>query len=392
MVFTKRLYKNLSSGIIFSFLALFPFGQLLRLQLNLFGKNIFIPFIDFLALASLPYLFSRVSKKPKVLKFFSNSLVIVAFSTVVSLAYFRVSEVLIGSLYILRLFSYVAFFVLVWNLVVEKVLNKHTLFNCLILVSFFTAIFGWIQYFWIPDLTTLKYLGWDDHLGRLAGTFLDPGFTGIILVFGFLLSAVMFINISSKKYFLLSIFFILSTMFTYSRASYLALVAGSMFITIRTQRWKYGLALLFIFLSAVAFLPRPKSEGVRLERSSSAVSRLKNYRETLEIIREYPLFGVGYNNLCWARVEEFGGNTGSHACGGSDSSLLFVLATTGVIGVIGFLNLGYKILTGIGSSMYSLAFLSVAFSLLIHSLFNNSLFYPWVMGFVAMHLAISLKE
>ena len=38
--------------------------------------------------------------------------------------------------------------------------------------------FGILQYALVPDLRSLHILGWDDHLNRLAGSFLDPNFTG----------------------------------------------------------------------------------------------------------------------------------------------------------------------------------------------------------------------
>ena len=45
---------------------------------------------------------------------------------------------------------------------------------------------------------------------------------------------------------------------------------------------------------AVAFmLPRPGGEGVRLGRTASTLARVDNFRESLEIFTNNPVFGVG---------------------------------------------------------------------------------------------------
>ena len=63
MVSTKeRLYKSL----IFVYLVLFPFGQILRTSLNLYGRNIRFHPVDFIALIIfLVWVFEK-SKKPKI--------------------------------------------------------------------------------------------------------------------------------------------------------------------------------------------------------------------------------------------------------------------------------------------------------------------------------------
>jgi hypothetical protein len=78
----------------------------------------------------------------------------------------------------------------------------------------------------------------------------------------------------------------------------------------------------------------------------------------------------------------------SHACSGSDSSLLFILTTTGIIGFMAFAFSIFRIRGFIQhSSNYLL--LAVSFiALLVHSLFSNSMFYPWIMGWMVILLAV----
>ena len=80
------------------------------------------------------------------------------------------------------------------------------------------------------------------------------------------------------------------------------------------------------------------------------------------------------------------------SCSGSDSSLLFVFATTGIVGLMIFLYAGRVMFSSTGRAVYGIAFVSSLVAVLIHSLFLNSLFYPWVMGWMGILLAISLKK
>ena len=67
-----------------------------------------------------------------------------------------------------------------------------TVINSLLAVSIASSVFGILQYLIWSDLTALKYLGWDDHLLRMVGTFLDPTYLGLILVLGIIIASEKF--------------------------------------------------------------------------------------------------------------------------------------------------------------------------------------------------------
>ena|SRR3989344_483939 len=171
----------------FFYLILFPLAQLLRSDLRLLGKNLVIHPSDIVVFFSFLFLSSSFFKIPKLFRSLSNFLVIAGFSLLFSISFIPINELLVGFLYLARIGAYFSFFVLVFNSIKKKS-EKKNLFKLLISVSFLSSFLGWIQYFLYPNLTFLKYSGWDDHLYRLTGTFLDPAFSGIILVFGFWLS------------------------------------------------------------------------------------------------------------------------------------------------------------------------------------------------------------
>jgi O-antigen ligase len=190
----------------------------------------------------------------------------------------------------------------------------------------------------------------------------------------------------------LFVVFLLTIALTYSRAGFLALIGGSFVSFLVVKDLKKFLLFVSLFLLMVISLPRPGGEGVKLERTASVILRIEDYQDTLTIFKKSPLFGVGYNNMCFAREKYLGEpDLDSHACSGSASSLLLVLATTGTVGFLMFLTLIYKMILNLNKNMYGLVFLSCLTALFIHSLFVNSLFYPWVMGWMGLLLAISLK-
>lgn len=389
-----KIEKYIPGGLIFLYLLLFPFGQLVRQSVFIFGFNIPIHPADLVVGLALLYFLVGGLKQPRITKNINGFLAAGAFSLLISLTFFESLEVFSGFLYLLRIFAYVGFFIVVWNYAKNKG-YKLTLLHSLILVAVVIAIFGWIQLLWLPDLTSLKFLGWDDHKYRLVSTFLDPGFTGIILVLGFLAAISKYLKEHNKFTLVLSVILVLTVIFTYSRASYLALIGGLMVSLYLVKRNVKGIIAIIIavFLLAFPFFPRNLSEGTQLERTHSIYAKYGNYTQTLEIIRESPLFGVGFNNMCKARQEYLGDVTGeSHSCSGSDSSLLFVFATTGIVGLMIFLYAGRVMFSSAGRDVYGIAFISSLVALLIHSLFLNSLFYPWVMGWMGILLAISIKN
>lgn len=390
----KRLYQNLGPKLVFVYLSLFPLGQLLKVPMAFGAISFSVNTLDILAMSSLFLNLFGTTKKPKFFKHIEDFLLISLFSLIFSLFIFTPYQVLPGTLYFIRFISYISFFILVWNLVGQKLMERQVLLKGLIAASFFTAFFGWIQYIWLPDLTWLKYYGWDDHLFRLVGTFLDPAFTSIIIAFGTLISLTIYTQRKEKKYLATFIFLLITLVFTYARASYLALFFGIftlLFLRKKTY-FKYLYLTIFVFFATLLFLPRVASEGTLLERTQSIFAKLENYSETFEIIKRYPVFGVGFNNMCLSRTMLFGGETESHACSGSDSSLLLVIAATGIVGFFVFTKMLFELLKNVPSNLYGIGFLICAVALFVHSFFVNSFFYPWVLGWMGILLAISIKN
>lgn len=347
--------------ILFAFLILFPFGQIVKIgQIN--------PIDVVVGLGAI----TAILKRYKYPKYFDTFLLVTIFSYLLSIFVIKDFRVAVGFLYLVRFAAYLYFYIFL-----RSFNDKKLWLNSLLSLSVFSALFGWFQYFIYPDLTSLKYIGWDDHLYRLAGTFLDPGFTSLIIVFGAIIAFI-------KKKYLLFAFFIITLAFTYSRAGYLTFAVSLFVASLIFKKFKIFMISMVCFLSIVFLLPKPAGQGVNLARTYSIYSRIENYKETLAIFKKSPVLGVGFNNLCIYK-----GSGYSHSCSGSDSSLLLILATTGIVGFMIFIGSVLRMISNLKKGFYTKTFLVILSAVFVHSFFVNSLFYPWVMGYLAISASIA---
>ncbi len=381
MGIAKRL--NFNNIFIFLFLVLFPFGQIVRVGI--------IHPIDVVVGMAAMYAMLKKQPRPLVFVYLHNFLLIAFISWIFSVALFHQIQVLYGLLYLIRLFGYFYFLIYVWNFA-SNLKNRNLLMDSLLGISVVSAVFGWIQFFMIPDIKPFFTWGWDQHLFRLVGTFLDPTFLGLIIVFGLIMVISKGLESGwNKMNLLISAFLLISLAFTYSRASYLAFIVGIGYLFYVKNKIGYILYPILLLVGLIFVLPTARNHSIEFTRLFSAVARVENYKEAVKVFSFSPVFGVGYNNMCLARQKLIGVEYFySHACSGSDSSLLFVLATTGVAGLFVFIHSIVTIGKLVGRGLYSPILFSCAVALLVHSVFSNSLFYSWIMGYMLILLSLSL--
>lgn len=386
MEITKHLnikkILSLDSIFIFLFLILFPFGQVIRIGI--------IQPIDLVVGCAMIYTIVKKLEYPEFFKNLKMFLIFAASSWIFSIFIFERTEVLYGLLYLFRLSAYLFFGVYVWNFVKKDIANRKLLLNSLLAISIISALLGWIQFLILPDIKPFFVWGWDMHLFRIVGTFLDPTFLSLIVVFGSVLSIKNYVDTKKWLYIVISIFLLITLAFTYSRAGYLAFIAGISALVFLEKKYK-KLLFLGIALIVLAFsLPTSKNHSIELFRTFSAVSRIENYKQTINLFSKSPVFGVGYNNMCIAYQKYIGvQDFSSHACSGSDSSILFILATTGVIGLIALVFGFWRVMISLSHNSYFIILGSSFVALLVHSLFGNSMFYPWIMGWMVILLSLA---
>lgn len=401
--------EKIITALLFCYFVFFPFGQLTRLPIKLpdFPEvQIYLTdFVLFLLVGSWGvWRFYRRKRKyqlpPLAKPIFLFSLVAVL-SLIFNIPLLSNREVLVAALYLIRLLVYFGFYFVIYDLKTHfNWLKWPNLVNFLLAIGTAIAVFGLFQYLVWPDMSSFETLGWDPHYYRLVGTFFDPGFTGIILILALIFFIVSywnkFTNLKFKNfpYYLLLITLYFALALTYSRSSYLAFLAGAAAIAWVKKAPKLFLAVFLILALTLVVLPRPGGEGVRLERTVSAQARVNSWQQALIIARDHPIFGIGFNAYRYAQ-KKYGFLDEkwqiSHAGTGADSSLLFVLATTGALGLAVYLWFCFTVIKlswRAKNSSQGLIVLASLLALLTHSFFLNSLFYPWVIGWMAIILVL----
>lgn len=280
-----------------------------------------------------------------------------------------------GSLYLVRWVVYALFYAAV---LVSPLSARFWLWWLASMGVAFSAI-GLVQFVWYPDLRNLWYLGWDPHYYRVFATLLDPNYVGILLVLTLFLLLYLF-----RRFTWLVGMVGVALLLTYSRSSYLALLGGVGMTVAIHKRWKEGLFLVLLVLLAVVYVPKPGGDTLSLDRYDSTAARIQNWGQAIARMGERPVFGHGFTVVP-------AGRRGA----GIDSSILFVGVTTGIAGLISYLWLIVEQVTmalRLQRKTFRLLFLASLAATLVHSLFVNSLFYPWVMVWMWTLSAVVEKD
>jgi O-antigen ligase len=294
-------------------------------------------------------------------------------SLLINVSKFGWSAVGISSLYLFRFSAYAS----LYYIVTQRYVPEKVLLRWLYYFGTGISILGLIQFVLYPQLQNLSYLGWDPHYYRLFSTLFDPNFAGIIIVLTIFLGIHQISKDKNRWLTLLEVINAIALFLTYSRSSWGACMLGICIWILWTKRWKVGLCLAVSILILLS-IPTPGGKTLRLLRTESTFSRISNWKETIQIIRKSPVIGYGFNTLRYVHKDQSMYVTDaplSRAASGVDNSFLFVFATTGIVGFITFLWIIGKTLKNNVSVLYVCILSALGF----HSLFTNSLFYPWVM-------------
>lgn len=395
----QTIKKNLQY-VLFVLLALFPLGELTRIQ---FQSGVAITLNDcFVAAALICWIFSFVMIRKVSWKESSFILPLMMFLAVCLLSLFLHVFVLtqiqlfVSFLYLLRFAAYVSLYGIVQEC---STAVKKKLLWVMAGTGFVFVLVGILQYLFYPNLRNLSYLGWDPHLYRLFGSFLDPNFTGVFLAgfFFFILSFLQYFITRRKRNVVIfltfmSVLIFLSIFLTSSRSALIALFFGGItFIALTVKKLWLGV-ILSIGIIALLIFPRPKaSEGTNMFRSTSTFARFISSKDALVVFSKEPIFGVGFDAYRYAKatygLQSKQSQFPDHAGSGTDMSFLFVLSTTGIVGFFTYLYLWLKLLTvsykktidkkdRFKYSMKTASLLTLVV-FLTGSFFLNVLFYPF---------------
>lgn len=294
----------------------------------------------------------------------------------------------IASLYLCRFIVYTLFLFFVWQ---EKIFNRQEWQQLMQIFFLALAIFGLLQYFFLPDPSFLENLGWDDHRYRLIGTWFDPAFTALAYTFGLIYLVWRQKNIASKIFFWSSFTCLsLALLLTYSRSAFLALGLATIFYFFRTRKNKKHLFskkhLLTIFLSwliissfiFIALAIKYPSDSTNLLRTNSIDARLHTLQfQWRNFSRKTWLIGDGFFTTRSPQVEPTLFNTlAKKTTPFPDNFFLLLISFFGLPLTIFFSYLIYQQLKKWWINKSVLFYL--ALTLLLVAQFNQAVFQPFI--------------
>lgn len=308
-------------------------------------------------------------------------------------------ERLVAALYTVRWFEYALLFFIVAD-VLRSEAQARRLMWWLVSAAALIALLGFIQLKLFPDFGFMVPQGWDPHIGRLLSTWFDPNFLAGFFVFTTMLVGGLALHASGTRRTILAM--TLAVLFsalvlTFSRSGYASFLAGAVVLTLLKSRRLFAL-LIMTAVIVVATIPRVQ-ERVQGAIAIDATARLRivSWQNALTVYRDYPVTGVGYNAYRYLQVDYgFIKDAAEHSAGGSDSSLLTILVTTGPVGLVVYFwylwaagSIGWRAFrrgaTGFERGL-GLGALAGLVSLTVHSLFVNSLLFPHMMATMALVL------
>lgn len=385
-------------------------GQIIRIppgsELGAISLTDIIVFLLDLSYLSFALFYKRSLKLPT--KIFPSFLIFTswAFSTTVwSLTIFTPAEVTRSAFFLIRYISYFFLAIIVFNVVAKDKIKNWI--NLILIIGCAYILIGFLQFLFIPDLTFLTPFGWDPHQRRIAGSVIDPNFSGFIftLIFSLSISHFLFLPKRPKdspiKYglLLLALISFVAIILTFSRSSYLALLATVVTLgSLKSRKLLGFILLLFLIVFLITPSVRLRIVGA-ITFDETAKARVESWKNALVIIHDNLLFGVGFNSYRFAQAKYnfFPQDTplGGHSGSGADSSLLLITATTGVIGLSLFVIFLFAQIKSLferaRKNPLHLATLAAIFGLLVHSVFVNSLFFPQIMLLVFFLLGLAMK-
>ena len=217
---------------------------------------------------------------------------------------------------------------------------------CIVFSGTITAIIGIIQYafgFAVNDWldTTL----FSDINGRVTATFDNPNYLAAYLAVVFPFTLYIFHRSSGIKAKLLTsiscVLVVLCTVFTWSRAAWLAMIIGVIvyLIIITRKSFKYILGALALTPLVSLFLPHSvinRFLSIGNTADSSTLYRIYTWNGCVNMIKDYFWSGIGYGQSAFGLIYPFYAFAGIESSVHSHNLYLQIIISMGIGGLICF--------------------------------------------------------
>lgn len=300
-------------------------------------------------------------------------------------------ELLVAALYLGRFAAYLSVLVVARDVVRTESLSRWLAIGAGAVGA--VAVLGFVQLVLVPDFSRFVPQGWDPHVGRLLSTWFDPNFVAGLFLVSALVATAMLVepHASHRRAALATLVASLAALvLTFSRSGYAGLAAGFAVLAVTRARHFLAPALLGALL-VFLLVPRVQERviGVRTV-DETAQLRLQSWRNAVTVIADHPWLGVGFNTYRAVQVRYgFHNDPAAHAAGGSDSSLLTVAVTAGMVGLVVYGGYVARLLAtarrgalaGRQPLTRALGYgtLAALVGLIVHGQFVNGLLFPHLM-------------
>jgi hypothetical protein len=205
------------------------------------------------------------------------------------------------------------------------------------------SLFGLVQTAFLPNLPGLIYkdnrsFNWDMQGHRLISSVMEPNIAGTMLMMGMLVQFSRIttgVRVSWQKMLIMFAALVL----TISRSAVFGMIFGLMVMLVATRGVSRRLLKVAAAFGAITLVVSPfliqyllLYQKFRFDSNSSAGARLIVWIQTLKILRDYPVFGVGFNAYRYA-LGHYGFKVIGASSYAAEGGLLFVAAMTGFVGL-----------------------------------------------------------
>jgi putative inorganic carbon (hco3(-)) transporter len=226
--------------------------------------------------------------------YFSLFYIITFLVMVISILYSRNHSLALGES--VRFISYFfIFYILKYELNSKQVFKN--IISLYVLLTVILCVIGIIQ--WKLHLGVENELTSAGNIIRVKSTMENSNNYGAFLIL--ILNPIIILAISEKKkmkrliYFVVSFLVVINIVMSQSRNAWLSLIVGLVLIIV-IYNWKFIFA--FITVGGISlFLPQIQNRIKQVGDLSQNASRLKLWKVSFEMIKDYPLFGVGNGNF-----------------------------------------------------------------------------------------------
>ena len=314
-------------------------------------------------------------------------------------------EIIYGTLYIVRIVHLLVLTNIIYFIFQQNDYNIIKYIKILYLIVCFIGFWQLMyypvafEYYSIFQEIGVDFKNPDPHIGRLLSTYFDPNFLAACLIIPYTIVITEWNKNGGMTNIVYLGIYTLTIILTVSRSGIIGILIVS-FISCFNFNFSLSKIKRVFFISCIGVITLILNFSVstrvleRLVNSSSDGStwaRFQSWYLGLEIWNKSPLIGIGYNMIGVFSNKMMGSSFLNSTGYGNDSSLLVILITTGLIGIIYLIWFILK--EFIELKIYILdekakAYLACLFSFMVICNFNNLLFYTlWLFPILLLRKA-----